>query len=51
MMNGLETLIHPAEGFAARESCTDTSKEEKTVYVHARVCVFGEGCVQSFRKV
>lgn len=31
MMNGLETLIHPTEGFVARESCTDTSKKEKTV--------------------
>lgn len=39
MMNGLQTLIHPAEGFAARESCTDTSKKEKTVHAHASVCV------------
>lgn len=42
-MNGLETLIHPAEGFAARESCTDTSKKEKTACVCARARVFGEG--------
>lgn len=41
MMNGLQTLIHPAEGFAARESCADTSKREKTVRVHAHVRVQG----------
>lgn len=43
MMNGLQTLIHPAEGFAARESCTDTSKKEKTVRAPVCVCVFQEG--------
>lgn len=43
MMNGLETLIHPTEGFAARESCTDTSKKERTVCV----CVCEGGCCVS----
>lgn len=42
MMNGLETLIYPTEGFAARESCTDTSKKESTVCMRVYVCVRGE---------
>lgn len=50
MMNGLETLIHPTEGFAAGESCTDTSEKERTVCMcafrgggGAVCCVFQEG--------
>lgn len=41
MMNGLETVIHPTEGFATRESCTDTSKREGTVRVCLCVCTGG----------
>lgn len=40
MMNGLETLIHLTEGFAASQSCTDMPKKERTlVCVRVPVCV------------
>lgn len=39
MMNGLETLIHPTEGFAAGESCTDTSEKERPLCVRACACM------------
>lgn len=46
MMNGLETLIHLTEGFAARESCTDMSKKDRTVVcICVCVCVRGGPCV------
>lgn len=49
MMNGLETLIHPTEGFAARESCTDTSEKERPGCMCVCVCVRVD--VVCFRKV
>lgn len=47
MMNGLETLIHPTEGFAAGESCTDTSEKERPPCVRAGACMCVSVCVRA----